>query len=1522
MSASQPCTLHVGTHNVNGALGSNASSRLQSMVRLWCQLRLAIVCVQETHLTPGGAGECEIRMNEMARKLQHPGWDAWWSHRSSSSAGVGILVRRDLMRERVVKLRENRFKKRDAEVLVQGRVIRLPIKWGGHKLYIGCLYLPSGDAGGQRSIITKHLGPSADVSVQHIWGGDYNFVENVGLDRCNRRLLGGLLPLDEALVPAAHEADPITVPARASMRLMSVATAAALTEVVPAVLVVDARLPLHRAHQDTLTARVFSCACPDLQDVFRLKHPVKVSYTYVEPRWASRIDRFMTSSELGSFITACDTLQGSIVDHRPVGLKLLAKVVTQKKGKGLKRMRLHFASIPELKGIMQRWLEGKVGDSPIVWGHAGLDVSVEHDIHVLAWWRQLKVEMLHKAAVLNKQALNQRLCYTCPAVAVAQANVLKAMTKAEQERWGGGNLERAVYHRSKLANAVAVQDTAIKFECQQEWVLSKERPSTVMSRIIQHSDNDRAVAGLRCPDGYLEVQPGRVADVAARHWAATSKAVETCTAAQEAVLSPLRADPLRQIKAEVALEMGDQVVTEAEVKKALGGAKGGRSPGPDGIAYDLYKEFREVFIPVLSAVFTSIGRCGSTGEGFLDGAISILYKKGDRSMPANYRPITLLNTDYRLLAKVMAARLGKALRDVVSVEQTAFLKGRNIGENILLLQLLPQMLKQKGQSAVVAFCDFAKAYDTIDRGFLLKCMECMGAGSGFIRWVNIMLSDTRACAVVNGHVSKKYVFVAGVRQGCPLAPLLYLFIAQSLQTWLQSKGVGIELGNGKVLAAKQYADDTKALLKSLLEGDVRSFLEVMSTFQKASGQRLNETKTELLPIGALGPDTLPMTVCGLKVVSVARGVGVSFDNNEEEAVVPPVKRRRRVQPPVLTQAAIIVAQVAAGAAAHRIVNVAATRQATSTAAAAEAAASATLPDGAVDVDTVYDVEVVVNKKDALANKMSALLASILLKYGLLARMGLSIFGRATAAASYGISMMLFVAEYTGVPVGCFNAVLQQGTTRLVDRGQAPSAVARALTGVPTALLYGRPCEGGFGAIAWKEHIVARHACWAARLIAAGANPCQPCFQVAIQVVQGCHLYLSTLAFCCQHWPADMGKVPEGPLTRLYAGMCALPAIEDVSDTPLIPGDWCYSAPLWGNPLMPVALMHAEFAPARGIRGLGCIGDLVATAFYVQLARDIIVRDNMSSVWLRGDFISHWISLIVSVLPAGWLEAAVAVHKNVLLHSATRPSLAVALAVILPRLGWHMDRVGESPQTVLLTRLTVKDATALQLSHSRDERTRAHACFIHESYDDLQGGDALVLADVQQERIKWLSSLFPVCWDLAWENKHKEIFWRLSVDGVADGHRWFLKDQVCACGFLKPRRGHFFWGCPVAVAVVQAMHQAVCPNQPPLVKNNVWQMHAPAGVSQISWTVACLSGLNGMDKGRRKLLSLKLSRGPDGGDDPDFRAPRRRRVYRGVVIQSNADKLAVAKGTAVSEFLSLMAAFKALRRSFSSQTGAG
>jgi hypothetical protein len=147
-------------------------------------------------------------------------------------------------------------------------------------------------------------------------------------------------------------------------------------------------------------------------------------------------------------------------------------------------------------------------------------------------------------------------------------------------------------------------------------------------------------------------------------------------AARQEVLQALATG--RRLSAAQAQQLGATAVQPAEVLRALRSAPSGKSPGHDGLPVELYRKFKAVFAPFLARLFTAITTLGSLPARFHEGLITIIHKRGERSDPANYRPITLLCTDYRLFAKVLALRLNVCVGDIIDREQTAFVPGRQI----------------------------------------------------------------------------------------------------------------------------------------------------------------------------------------------------------------------------------------------------------------------------------------------------------------------------------------------------------------------------------------------------------------------------------------------------------------------------------------------------------------------------------------------------------------------------------------------------------------------------------------------------------------------------------------------------------------------------------------------------------------------------------------------------------------------------------------------------------------------------
>lgn len=782
----RPC-LRIGSHNVQSII---SPARAKLALELWDHLAWDVVLLQETWLSVHDVAK-------ISRFVERK-WQAHWCHRPGRGAGVAILIRKSL-------LSSSFFVTGPPTRLPGGRLIALPVSWGGHSFQLASIYFPVGDRPAQRSFISEKLGPNAPRgSGALVWGGDFNFVENAMLDRCRTA----------ATSPRSGEAS---------------------------------------------VAAAWQAAFPSLTDVYRAQHPTARSFTYFSASSAARLDRLYTTPNLLPFMSSCSAATSPLSPHRPVTLVLLPKHPILLSRPPPPKARLQFARDPALRQAFLAWGEAEASHAP------------EDEYALLLWWPSFLSAVVHNTRVLSAdlRAASQAQVDT------ARQNVSSCYERVEGDEGLAALPDLAVAAR-QLSAAQAAQRAADQHMARLKWLHAREYPHPELTTMVHPPKADKAIPALRVADGRLSSDPRVCARTVITHWAHVCSSPPTSAAAQQAVLASMADSP--KLPPEQAAELGAATVSTDEVKRALRKSPPGSAPGLDGVSVDLYRAFKTFFLPLLARLFSAIGTTGQLPPRFHDGLISVIFKSGDRAAPGNYRPITLLNSAYRLLARVLASRLGALLPTLISPEQTAFVPGRRIGENVLLLQLLPHWLSNRSRAALVVFCDFLKAYDTLDREFLFSIMAHLGLGESFLRWVRLLLTHTRACALVNGCTSNFAFFTAGVRQGCPLAPLLYLFVTEALLRFLRSRGFGIPLGPAR-LVSSLYADDNETFLDH--PDQVPHFLHAMTVFAEASGQRLNPTKTVLLPIGAPFPAPLPAEIAGLRVVSSAPALGFVFHHGTD-----------------------------------------------------------------------------------------------------------------------------------------------------------------------------------------------------------------------------------------------------------------------------------------------------------------------------------------------------------------------------------------------------------------------------------------------------------------------------------------------------------------------------------------------------------------------------------------------------------------------------------------------------------------
>jgi hypothetical protein len=133
--------------------------------------------------------------------------------------------------------------------------------------------------------------------------------------------------------------------------------------------------------------------------------------------------------------------------------------------------------------------------------------------------------------------------------------------------------------------------------------------------------------------------------------------------------------------------------------------------------------------------------------------IALIYKKKSRQDIRNYRPISLLCTDYKIVAKALAERMKRVLPNIIHKDQTSFLKDRYIGENITLFLDIQEYMAKELQTGLCFLADWEKAYDLIDRPFLKKCFLQFGFGDSFTCWFSVLHNESCAKLIVNSFLT-------------------------------------------------------------------------------------------------------------------------------------------------------------------------------------------------------------------------------------------------------------------------------------------------------------------------------------------------------------------------------------------------------------------------------------------------------------------------------------------------------------------------------------------------------------------------------------------------------------------------------------------------------------------------------------------------------------------------------------------------------------------------------------------------
>ena len=299
------------------------------------------------------------------------------------------------------------------------------------------------------------------------------------------------------------------------------------------------------------------------------------------------------------------------------------------------------------------------------------------------------------------------------------------------------------------------------------------------------------------------------------------------------------------------------LIKEDEIATALKSMKNGSAPGSDGLTTGFLKFF---WCKIKDMVLKSVNAAFIRGEMSTSQkrAIITLIHKG-KQLPRedlnNWRPISLTNSDYKLMAKTLAIRLSSIIKNVIKEDQVGFLRGRNISTLIRLIDDTINYLDVTQKPGILIALDYKAAFDTISKEYIAWSFKRFNFGKDFVRWVEVIMKNTNSCINYMGWLSESIEINSGIRQGRPFSPMAFILALELLAIRLRAdenvKGIKLPKGvtnSDSLLKVLLYADDITLFLED--RNDLKNALTLVSYFSKFSGLAMNRDKSEAMWLGS------------------------------------------------------------------------------------------------------------------------------------------------------------------------------------------------------------------------------------------------------------------------------------------------------------------------------------------------------------------------------------------------------------------------------------------------------------------------------------------------------------------------------------------------------------------------------------------------------------------------------------------------------------------------------------------------
>ena len=399
--------------------------------------------------------------------------------------------------------------------------------------------------------------------------------------------------------------------------------------------------------------------------------------------------------------------------------------------------------------------------------------------------------------------------------------------------------------RKEINDLMIIKSRGAVIRSRARWECNADRPSKYFLNLEKKNFIQKTIYRLKTDKGQIITDPKLILKEQEDFY---TKLYSTTGNVDVGYISNLEAPKITENQRKIL----DANISMEELKRALFNLACGKSPGCDGLPADFIRHFWPQLKGFLYCLYCEIVETQEFHLSARRGIISLLEKAGkDPLLLKCWRPLTLLNTDYKIYSKLLANRFQQVLDTIISNDQTVFVKGRYMAENIIKMMNLLEYCNQTRHSAVVLSIDFEKAFDKLEWQAAEEALRLFNVGESFIKLVRILYTNPLSTVMNNGFWGNWFSPTRGCRQGDPFSSLIFITTAEILGLKLKANVNirGVTMGRYEQLNS-QYADDTWLALEPSAE-NINAVIEELTNFSRYSGLTINFEKSVAYKLGPL-----------------------------------------------------------------------------------------------------------------------------------------------------------------------------------------------------------------------------------------------------------------------------------------------------------------------------------------------------------------------------------------------------------------------------------------------------------------------------------------------------------------------------------------------------------------------------------------------------------------------------------------------------------------------------------------------